>query len=71
MATAFVVTAFVQDDAAAAKAQWRREDQLRPKPRKLDAFMDEAEADVLADVDFPAAPGDAIQRSWVGQGVSR
>jgi hypothetical protein len=33
--------------------------------------MDEAEADVLADVDFPAAPGDAIQRSWVGQGVSR
>ncbi len=30
-------------------------DQLRPKLPKLAAFMDEAEADVLAYMDFPAA----------------
>jgi putative transposase len=56
MAAAFVATAFAQDDAAAAKAQWRRvADQLRPKLPKLAAFMDDAEADVLAYMDFPAA----------------
>ena len=56
VAAAFVATAFAQDDAAAAKAQWRRvADQLRPKLPKLAAFMDEAEADVLAYMDFPAA----------------
>src|ERR1700734_2846717 len=56
VAAAFVATAFAQDDAAAAKAQWRRvADQLRPKLPKLAAFMDEAEADVLAYIDFPAA----------------
>ncbi len=56
VAAAFVATAFAQDDATAAKAQWRRvADQLRPKLPKLAAFMDEAEADVLAYMDFPAA----------------
>src|SRR5580692_7781033 len=54
VAAAFVATAFAQDDAAAAKAQWRRvADQLRPKLPKLAAFMDEAEADVLAYMSFP------------------
>jgi putative transposase len=49
-------TAFAQDDAEAARAQWRRvADQLRPKLPKLAAFMDEAEADVLAYMPFPAA----------------
>ena len=39
-----------------AKAQWRKvADQLRPKLPKLAAFMDEAETDVLAYMDFPAA----------------
>ena len=39
----------VQDDAEAAKTQWRQvTDQLRPKVPKLAALMDEAEADVLA-----------------------
>jgi transposase-like protein len=58
VAAAFVATAFAQDDAAAAKAQWRRvADQLRPKLPKLAGFMDEAEADVLAYMDFPAAHG--------------
>jgi len=56
VASAFIATAFAQEDAAAAKAQWRKvADQLRPKLPKLAAFMDEAEADVLAYMDFPAA----------------
>jgi putative transposase len=42
---AFIGTAFVQDDAAAASAQWRQvADQLRPKVPKLAVLMDEAEA---------------------------
>jgi putative transposase len=56
VAAAFIATAFAQNDAAAAKAQWRKvADQLRPKLPKLGAAMDEAEADVLAYMDFPAA----------------
>jgi len=51
---AFIGTAFVQDDAEAARTQWRQvADQLRPKVPKLAAFMDEAEADVLAFMSFP------------------
>jgi putative transposase len=54
VAAAFIATAFAQNDAAAAKAQWRKvADQLRPKPPKLAATMDEAEVDVLAYMDFP------------------
>jgi len=53
--SAFIATAFAQDDAEAARAQWRRvADQLRPKLPKLAGFMDEAEADVLAYMTFPA-----------------
>jgi putative transposase len=53
--SAFMATAFAQDSADAAKAQWRRvADQLRPKLPKLAAFMDEAEDDVLAYMTFPA-----------------
>ena len=53
--SAFMATAFAQDSADAAKAQWRRvADQLRPKLPKLAGFMDEAEADVLAYMSFPA-----------------
>ena len=53
--SAFMATAFAQDSAEAAKMQWRRvADQLRPKLPKLAAFMDEAEADVLAYMTFPA-----------------
>jgi transposase-like protein len=56
VAAAFIATAFAQNDAAAAKAQWRKvADQLRPKLSKLAAAMDEAEVDVLAYMDFPAA----------------
>src|ERR1700757_2225421 len=56
VAAAFIATAFAQNDAAAAKAQWRKvADQLRPKLPKLAAAMDEAEVDVLAYMDFPAA----------------
>jgi putative transposase len=54
--SAFIATAFAQDDGEAAKAQWRRvADQLRPKVPKLATLMDEAEADVLAYMTFPAA----------------
>ena len=56
MVSAFIGTAFAQDDACAAKAQWRRvADQLRPKLPKLAAFLDQAETDVLAYMTFPAA----------------
>jgi transposase-like protein len=52
--SAFIATAFAQDDAEAARAQWRRvADQLRPKLPKLATFMDDAEADVLAYMTFP------------------
>ena len=52
--SAFIATAFAQNDATAAKQQWRRvADQLRPKVPKLAALMDEAETDVLAYMSFP------------------
>jgi transposase-like protein len=52
--SAFIATAFAQDDAEAASAQWRRvSDQLRPKVPKLAALIDEAEPDVLAYMSFP------------------
>jgi transposase-like protein len=54
--SAFIATAFAQDDAEAARGQWRKvADQLRPKTPKLAALMDEAEADVLAYMAFPTA----------------
>jgi transposase-like protein len=54
--SAFIATAFAQDDAKAARTQWRKvADQLRPKLPKLAAFLDEAEVDVLAYMTFPAA----------------
>jgi putative transposase len=43
--SAFIATAFAQDDAGAAQAQWRQvADQLRPKLPKLSALMHEAES---------------------------
>jgi transposase-like protein len=52
--SAWVGTAFAQDDAAAARTQWRQvADQARPRLSQLAAFMDEAEADVLAYMNFP------------------
>ncbi len=52
----FIATAFAQDDAEAARVQWRKvADQLRPKVPKLAALMDAAELDVLAYMGFPAA----------------
>jgi putative transposase len=54
--SAFIGTAFAQDDAEAAKAQWRQvADQLRPRVKKLAELMDEAESDVLAYMSFPPA----------------
>jgi len=52
--SAFIATAFAQEDAAAAQAQWRQvADQLRPRATKLAELMDAAEPDVLAYMTFP------------------
>ena len=53
--SAFIATAFAQDDAAMASKQWRSvADQLRPKLPRLATLMDDAEPDVLAYMGFPA-----------------
>lgn len=52
--SAFIATAFAQNDTDSASRQWRGvADQLRPKLPKLAALMDEAEPDVLAYMSFP------------------
>ncbi len=52
--SAFVATAFAQEDPASASRQWRAvADQLRAKLPKLAALMDDAEFDVLAYMGFP------------------
>jgi transposase-like protein len=52
--SAFIATAFAQDHADAARAQWRQvADQVRPKLPKLAGLLDEAEEDVLAYMSFP------------------
>ncbi len=49
MVSAFIGTAFAQEDAKSANTEWRRvSDQLRPKVWKLADLMDEAAEDVLA-----------------------
>lgn len=54
--SAFIATAFAQNDAQAARKQWRSvADQLRSNVPKLAALMDHAEPDVLAYMTFPAA----------------
>jgi transposase-like protein len=54
--SAFIATAFAQNDAEAARTQWRRvADQLRAKLPKLAAFLDATEIDVLAYMTFPQA----------------
>ena len=54
--SAFIATAFAQDDAQTASTQWRGvADQLRSKIPKLATLMDAAEHDVLACMGFPAA----------------
>jgi putative transposase len=53
--SAWIGTAFAQDDATAARKQWRCvADQTRPRVAKLATLMDDAEADVLAYMNFPA-----------------
>ena len=66
---AFIATAFAQEDAEAARLQWRQvADQLRPKLPKLAALMDDAETDVLAYMSFPKSlprrrPGITVRKS--------
>ena len=53
--SAWIGTAFAQDDAEAARKQWRQVAyQARPRISKLATLMDHAEADVLAYMSFPA-----------------
>ena len=53
--SAWVGTAFAQNDAEAARKQWRHvADELRPGVSKLAALMDQSEANVLAYMGFPA-----------------
>ncbi len=52
---AWIDTAFAEADAPRATAQWRQVvDQLRSRVPRLAALMDDAEADVLAFMGFPA-----------------
>jgi putative transposase len=56
LVAAFIGTIFAQETKASAKTQWRHVvDKLRVGHHKLAAFMDQAEEDVLAFMDFPAA----------------
>jgi putative transposase len=56
VAAAFIGTAFAQEDKLSARLQWRKvAKQLQPSSPKLAAFMDDAEDDVLAYMDFPVA----------------
>jgi len=53
--SAWIGTAFAQDDAETACKQWRQvADQVRPRVSKLAALMHDAEVDVLAYMGFPA-----------------
>jgi putative transposase len=55
VAAAFIGTAFAQEDKFCARGQWRKVvNQLKPSLPKLANFMDDAEDDVLAYMDFPA-----------------
>ena len=54
MVAAAIRTAFVQEDHAAASAQWRQvADTLHPRFETLARLMDEAEPDVLTFMTFP------------------
>ena len=56
MISAFIGTAFAQEDAKSVKAEWRRvADQMQPKVKKLAELLNEAEEDVLAYTTFPRA----------------
>jgi transposase-like protein len=56
LAAAFIGTIFAQENKTAAKAQWRKvTEQMRASLPKLAAFMDAAEEDVLAYMDFAPA----------------
>ena len=57
MVAAAIRTAFIQEDHAAASAQWRQvADTLRPRFETLARLMDEAEPDVLAFMTFLQGP---------------
>ena len=61
--SAFIATAFAQEDAASARAQWRQvADQLRPKLPKLAAMLDAS----YASGEHRGVPLPWFRRSWWG-----
>lgn len=79
VASAFIATAFAQETAEAASAQWRAvADQIRPRVPKLATIMDEAEHDVLAYMSFPKEHRTKLHsqqpnraRQWRGEASDR
>ncbi len=64
MVAAAIRTAFIQEDHAAASAQWRQVvDTLCPRFETLARLMDEAEPDVLAFMTFPRDHSSKIHSS--------
>src|SRR6185503_630039 len=54
--SAFIATAFAQDDAETARSQWRQvPDPLRPRVTKPAALMADADSDALAYMNSPPA----------------
>ncbi len=73
---AWIGTAFVQDNAAAARKQWRGvADQARPRVPKLAKQTDDPDADVLAYMSFPAQHRAKIYSTnpikWLGGEIKR
>jgi transposase-like protein len=66
--SAFIATAFAQDDATAASQHWRKvADQIRPTVPKLAALMVTAETDVVGYMTFPLQHRDKLHsnpRNW-------
>ena len=71
LAAAFIGTIFAQEDKTAARIQWRKVvNQMKAGLPKLAAFMDEAEDDVLAYMDFPPTPGRSCIRPTRSNGLT-
>jgi transposase-like protein len=63
--SAFIATAFAQDDAEAATAQWRKVADQLPQAAQLAGFLDEAEHRCARLHDIPAAASEIKRRTEV------
>ena len=76
MVAAAIRTVFMQADHGAASKTWRQvADQLRARIPKLAAMMDEAGADVIADLAFPKSHWPKLHSTnpieWLNREVKR